>query len=133
MGRVLPMFALLLATTCYDPLPRSVQWLAGRWQWTGSCCSIAGQPDVPDSADTLVMLVHHNGDATIIRDGTDTVRTRVYVDTRSGDPLATFDYPLIYNRTKFRITRVATDSLQLEDFPPVCVDCPAVHGFARVP
>ena len=131
MRAALPVYAVVLATTCYDPLPAKAHWLAGRWQWTGSCCDIRGQEDLPDSANPIVMIVHYNADATLIRNG-DTVRTRLEVDMNRSD-VVTFEYPVIYDRTKFIFTRTASDSLELADFASMCADCFSLHRFARAP
>jgi hypothetical protein len=133
MMRVIPVLVLLLLAGCGDPLPPDAEWLAGRWQWIGSCCSITGAPDLPSSPDVLVIDLHHNGDAEIYRHGSDTVRTRFDVDIVLGDTLVRFEDPLIYNRSRFMIKRRTPEQLGLIDSPPVCVDCPSSHGFARAP
>jgi len=133
MMRVILVLVVLLLAGCGDPLPPDAQWVAGRWQWTGSCCGFAGTPDLPSSPDALVIDLHYNGDAEIYRHGAETVRTRFDVDIVRGDTLVRFEDPVIYDRSRFMMMRWTSDSLGLVDSPTLCVDCPSRHGFVRVP
>lgn len=123
---------LLMAAACGDPLPPDAQWLAGRWRWLGSCCTIAGTGPVPSSPEAFVIDLHHNGDVEVYEDGVETVHTRFDVDIIGRDTLVRFEKS-IFHAAQFAIERTASDRLALQEFPRRCVDCPNRHAFARAP
>lgn len=133
------LFALvaLTLTACADPLPPQAQWLAGRWEWTGSCCGFTGQPLLPSAGFSMRVDLHHNGEAEVHEVSGDIVydgRTRFDVDINLlGDTLIRFDRPLIFGRSQFEIRQFVADHVTLIDDPNQCADCPSRHGFARVP
>lgn len=128
--------ALLMLTACGDPLPPEVQWLAGRWRWTGSCCDLGGLIHVPVTTDAFVIDLHHNGEAEISDARGDEMqhrRTRFEVDIVRGDTLIRFDDPLIFDGSRFKIMRRLVDYMGFVDHPLECADCLSTHGFVRVP
>lgn len=132
MTRAISVLALPLVAACQDPLPADVQWLAGRWRWTQSCCGISGIPDSADTPDALVLDFHHNGEVVVYRDGVETLRTRFDVDISDEGTLVRFAERVLYGE-QFRINRPETDRITLQEFPQRCVDCPDRHGFVRAP
>jgi hypothetical protein len=134
MGRIpralAGVVALVLAAGCNDPLPSEVEWLAGRWRWTGSCCTIAGTATTPSSPDALVIELHHNGEVDIAEQGGEPVRTRFDVDVGEGATRIRFGQP-IFQAPVFLVTRTAADRIVLKEYPTRCVDCPDAHAFVR--
>ena len=129
--------ALLMLTACGDPLTPETQWLAGRWEWTSSCCTLAGQRVVPGVDHTLTIELHHNGEAdlhAVYGDIGDDRTIHYGVDIARGgsDTLIRFDYP-IFGRTHFKVTRTAADTVAFIDNLIQCGDCPNIHELARVP
>src|SRR5438046_1936873 len=120
--------SLLFVVSCADPLPPEAQWLAGRWQWISSCCTIAGTGPVADAPDALVIDLHHNGDAEIYDHGVETLRTHFDVSIAVRDTLLRFENPVLHG-TQYTVKRSAGDRLTLAEFPRRCSDCPDVHGF----
>ena len=125
--------ALLGVAGCSDPLPSDVDWLAGKWRWTGSCCSITGASVVPNLQNQLFIDFHYNGDVEMVYHG-DTVRTRFDVDV--GDELTRVrllqPMPILNQAMTFLMERTAADQITLSEYPQSCNDCPDIHGFVRV-
>ena len=125
--------ALLLLSSCSDPLPADVQWLAGNWRWTGSCCTISGGEILPTLQNQLFINFHYNGDVEMAYHG-DTVRTRFDVDV--GDELTRVRFlqpmPIFNHAMTFLMERTASDRIALTEHPTPCNDCPDRHGFVRI-
>jgi hypothetical protein len=125
--------ALLVFAGCSDPLPADVQWLAGRWRWTGSCCTIAGTGPVPTLGNELFIDFHHNGTTAFYYRG-DTLRTRYSVDVGEDATWVRFFQAMpAFNRARtFLMTRTAADRIVLHEYPDPCDDCPDTHAFVRI-
>ena len=124
--------AALLALACSDPLPPEASWLAGKWQWLSSCCTILGTGPVADAPDALVLDLHYNGDAEIYDHGVELLRTRFEVVVAVRDTLLRFQKPVLH-ATQFAVTQLGGDRIRLAESPNRCDDCPDVHAFVRAP
>jgi len=125
--------AIMLLAGCSDPLPSDVNWLAGSWRWTGSCCTIAGAEVVPNLQNQFLIIFHYNGDVEMTYHG-DTVRTRFDVDVGDERTRVRFLQPMpIFNQAMtFLMDRTASDRIALTEYPTFCNDCPDRHGFVRI-
>src|SRR5690606_34938174 len=55
---LLPLLtACLLAAGCEDPVAPEFRWVYGTWEWTSSCCDIAGGAKTPETEGYGMRLV----------------------------------------------------------------------------
>jgi len=80
---------VLAYTGCSDAGLQDVSIVLGSWEWTSSCCSIAGQERNPSTEGyTYVLQYTAGGTVEVVRDNQLILTTRFRITRSKPDPLA---------------------------------------------
>lgn len=139
---LLPLLtACLLAAGCEDPVAPEFRWVYGTWEWTSSCCDIAGGAKTPETEGYGMRLVlRRENRAELFRNDSLRVRTRFTVRER-GEPegvgVVRFESAVNPGGHDFSVSReyilVRRDDDSFELRHPSCADCWGSIRFRRNP
>lgn len=88
-GFTLLVSTFLACTACSDAGLEDVSIVLGSWEWTSSCCSIAGQERNPTTEGyTYVLQYTADGTVEVVRNNQLILTTRFKVTRSKPDPLA---------------------------------------------
>jgi hypothetical protein len=137
--------ALVIATGvilegCGSPLGTASQWLVGSWRWTGSISGF-GHVSTPDAPNALVIALHEDGRAVVMRYDVVALETSYDVDVALYRPAAIairFAHRIPELNETSHVIREPNDPVTgasrftLSNGARDCDDCLELAGFTRL-